>query len=112
METDERVTVPGCKHTFVREIESKDSSQVMLVDVLAGGEIPLHTHNSSATMVILSGKAKALGHKSRYVKKGDVIVKASNEPHGFTDITDDFRFVSISYGEGIKQESNWDMKYT
>ena len=76
-----------------------------------GGEVPLHSHDCAATMVVLGGSAFALGRRGRRVSKGDVVVKAPREPHGFSEVDAPFTFISISDGEGIQRETSWDMQY-
>jgi len=106
-----KIAVPGCIGTFVTEVLEEEGCQILKVDVEPGGEIPLHSHACSATMVIMRGKSRALGKGERMVKKGDVVVKAPHEPHGFTEVTEPFSFLSISDNKGIMQRDGWDMKY-
>jgi quercetin dioxygenase-like cupin family protein len=42
---------------------------------------------------------------------GDVVVKAPNEPHGFTKVEEHFEFISIADSEGIVQANDWDLEY-
>ncbi len=109
----ETIVVPGCKGTTVREIFSNGQIQIMKVDVAAQGEIPMHAHDTAATMIVVEGSATALGKSCRYVKKGDVVVKEANEAHGFSGITQPFSFISVSNGEGIMHDHGkaWDLKY-
>ena len=109
----ETIAVPGCKATTVSEIFSNGQVQVMKVDVAPNGEIPLHAHDTAATMIVVEGSATALGKACRFVKKGDIVVKEAHEAHGFSDISQPFSFISISYGNGIMQDhgKNWDLKY-
>lgn len=109
----ETIAVPGCKGTTVQEIFSDGQVQVMKVDVEPNGEIPMHSHDTPATMIVVSGSAMALGKACKYVRKGDVVVKVANEAHGFTEITEPFSFISISHGQGIMHKSgqSWDMHY-
>jgi len=106
-----KVAVPGCNKTTVQEILNDNDVHILKVDVAPGGEIPLHYHNCAATMVIIKGEASAIGKKRKTVSKGDVVIKQSEEPHGFTDIKEPFCFISISSGKGIYQDKDWDMKY-
>jgi len=112
MET-KQIKVPGCKGTTVQNLYSIPGMQVMKVDVSPGGEIPIHKHSCAATMVIMKGEAKVLGKgKDRVVRKGEVVAKDENEPHGFTEVKEPFSFISISYNDGIMQDqNNWDMEY-
>jgi quercetin dioxygenase-like cupin family protein len=103
--------VPGCAGTSVKNLTDDNGLQVLEVRVEAGGEIPLHEHDCAATMIITNGSASALGKDIKHVKKGDIVVKAPNEPHGFTDINEPFCFISISDGDGIKLENGWDMTF-
>ncbi len=105
------VEVPGCRGAFVQELLSENSVQVLKVIVEKGGEIPVHSHECAATMIVVSGRATALGKNRRIAKKGDVIVKKAGEPHGFAGIEEEFEFISVSDGNGIKQGSKWDMEY-
>ncbi len=109
----ETIAVPGCEGTTVREIFSNGQIQVMKVDVTAGGEIPMHTHDTAATMIVVEGNATALGKACRYVRKGDIVVKEANEAHGFSGISQPFSFISISEGQGIMHAhgKHWDLKY-
>src|SRR5688572_15047557 len=109
--TATKTPVPGCKGTTVQQIFSGDGVQVLRVEVQPDGEIPLHQHNCAAKMVIVQGRARALGKVERIAAKGDVIVKAANEPHGFTDVTEPFVFLSISDGDGIVKPDRWDMDF-
>jgi len=107
----ETITVPGCIGTTVKHLFSDEGQQVLMVEVTPGGEIPLHAHECSAVMVITKGKARTLGKDGRVVSKGDVVVKAPREPHGFSEIGEPFAFLSISDGKGIVSPEGWDMKY-
>ena len=108
----EIITVPGCKGTTVEELVSENDIQILKVMVEPGGEIPLHTHKCAATMVVVKGEAKVLGKKDKQIaNQGDIIVKSSMEPHGFTDVKKPFCFVSISDGKGILQNDGWDLKF-
>jgi quercetin dioxygenase-like cupin family protein len=107
----EKVAVPGCKGTTVQNLLSEEGLQILKVEVGRGGEIPLHSHECTATMVVIKGKARALGKSGQIVSKGDVVVKSPNEPHGFTDIEEPFCFISISDNKGIMLANGWDMKY-
>lgn len=108
-----QIEVPGCKGTTVQNLYTIPRMQVMKVDVSPGGEIPMHKHSCAATMVIMKGEAKALGKgKDRVVRKGEIVAKAGNEPHGFTEVKEPFSFISISYDDGImRNPNNWDMEY-
>lgn len=107
----EGVTVPGCKGTTVRELLLEDGIQILKVEVEAGGEIPLHSHECAATMVITKGSACTLGKDGRLVHAGEVVIKAPSEPHGFTGVNEHFEFISISNDKGIMKDSSWDMSY-
>lgn len=103
--------VPGCKETLVEALAEEPGLHVLRVEVGVGGEIPLHTHECAATMVIVGGSALALGSRERRVSKGDVIVKAPHEPHGFSHVEAPFTFISISDGDGIQQRTGWDISF-
>jgi quercetin dioxygenase-like cupin family protein len=107
----EMIEVPGCKGTTVRELLVDKGVQVLKVEVEPGGEIPLHSHECAATMVITKGSARTLGKDSHAVSAGDIVVKSRNEPHGFTDVSQHFEFISISDHHGIMQPNSWDMDY-
>jgi quercetin dioxygenase-like cupin family protein len=109
--TDDTIAVPGCRRTLVTKLYEERGKQILKVDVEPGGEIPLHAHECAATMIILEGTARALGKGDRIVQKGDMVVKAPQEPHGFTDVTERFSFISISDKAGIMREDAWDMVY-
>src|SRR5713226_6744271 len=96
-----RIDALGCRLTTVEALSTQEGVQVLKVRVEPGGEIPLHQHDCAATMVVVSGSARTLGKDGRLARKGDVVVKAANEPHGFVDITEPFCFISISEGGGI-----------
>lgn len=102
---------PGCQKTKVHKLHEEQGVQILRVEVEPGGEIPLHAHDCAATMVILQGSARALGKSERIVKKGDVVVKAAHEPHGFGGIKDRFAFISISDESGILRPGGWDMTF-
>lgn len=106
-----KVAVPGCKGTTAQELLFEEGMQVLKVEVEPGGEIPLHTHECAATMVIIKGRARTLGKDGRGASTGDIIVKAPNEPHGFTEVKGPFWFLSVSDNEGIMKVDGWDMKY-
>lgn len=108
---DERISVQGCRHTTVQKLYSEHGVQVLNVEMEPGGEIPLHAHECAATMVITKGRARTLGKDGRVVAAGDVVAKAPNEPHGFTQIEERFCFVSISDGGGIVRRDGWDLRY-
>jgi quercetin dioxygenase-like cupin family protein len=108
----EPIEVPGCKGTTVHELLLDEGVQVLKVEVEPGGEIPLHSHECAATMVITKGSARTLGKDARAVRTGDVVVKSPNEPHGFTDVSEQFQFISISDHSGILQKDSWDLKYS
>ena len=107
----EKVAVPGCRSTTVQKLLLEDGMQVLKVEVDPGGEIPLHTHECAATMVIVRGRARTLGKDGRVVSAGEVVVKAPNEPHGFTEVEEPFWFISISDDGGIMRANGWDIKY-
>ncbi len=107
----EILEVPGCSQTTIRKLFEEEGLQILEVEVQPGGEIPLHTHDCAATMVILDGKARALGNHERQVNRGDVVVKQPHEPHGFDGIDGPFSFVSISNENGIVRSNGWDLKY-
>ncbi|TWT40529.1 hypothetical protein RAS1_42410 [Phycisphaerae bacterium RAS1] len=108
----EKKEVPGCRGTRVQELFAGRDVQVLLVEVDPAGEIPIHVHDCAATMVIVEGEARALGTHERVVGKGDVVVKAPREPHGFSGIGKRFSFVSVSDGRGIMHNDDWDLEYT
>ncbi|MDD5068031.1 MAG: cupin domain-containing protein [Candidatus Pacebacteria bacterium] len=101
------VAVPGCPGTVVEELPSALGRQFLRVTIERGGEVPLHSHECAATMIVTHGSARKLverGNAER-VKAGDVITKAAREPHGFTEIGEEgFSFISVSGGLGIVQE--------
>jgi quercetin dioxygenase-like cupin family protein len=107
----ETLGAPGCKRTTVQKLHDERGLQILRVDVEPGGEIPLHEHDCAATMVILEGTARALGKGERVVQKGDVVVKTPHEPHGFTDISGRFSFISLSTDAGIVRPDRWDMTF-
>lgn len=107
----EKIEVPGCRGTTVQHLLSDGGMQVLMVEVAPGGEIPVHSHECSATMVITKGAARTLGKDGRVVSKGDVVVKAPREPHGFSEVREPFAFLSISDGDGIVSPKGWDMSY-
>ena len=111
MET-EKIFVTGCRETAVSKLFSDGGVQVLKVEVMSGGEIPLHEHECAATMVIIKGRARTLGNNCRIVTKGDVVIKAAKEPHGFIEITEPFEFISISYGAGIIHGNDFDIRYS
>ncbi len=106
-----RILVPGCRGTTVHQLLTERGLQVLKVEVEPGGEIPLHSHECAATMVVMKGRARTLGKDGRFAAAGDVVIKAPKEPHGFTDITEPFSFISISNEEGILREEDWDLAY-
>lgn len=107
-----KVSVPGCQGTTVQNLLQEVGLQVLKVEVEAKGEIPLHTHECAATMIVVKGGACALlGGSSRIVDVGDVIVKGPNEPHGFTNVDKPFSFISICDNDGILKERGWDITY-
>mgnify|MGYP001560673906 CR=1 FL=1 len=106
------IEVPGCEKTTVEDLLSEPGTQVMRVRVHPGGRIPLHSHECAATMVITEGRAYALGAgKSRYVDRGEVLVKGPGESHGFEDVREPFSFISISYDKGIMRPDGFDIRY-
>jgi quercetin dioxygenase-like cupin family protein len=107
----EMIEVPGCKGTTVRELLVDEEVQVLKVQVEPGGEIPLHSHECAATMVITKGSARTIGKDARAVHAGDIVIKSRNEPHGFTDVIQHFEFISISDREGIMRSDSWDLNY-
>lgn len=107
----EPIDVPGCKGTTVHELLLDEGVQVLKVEVETGGEIPLHSHECAATMVITKGSARTLGKDAHAVSAGDIVVKSRNEPHGFTDVSQHFEFISISDRNGIMKTDSWDLKY-
>jgi quercetin dioxygenase-like cupin family protein len=102
---------PGCNGTRVKKLHEEEGLQILRVDVEPGGEIPVHTHDCAATMVILEGTARAIGKGDRIVKKGDVVVKTAKEPHGFSDIKEPFSFISLSTDDGIVRPDGWNMRF-
>jgi len=111
MKAPKNMIVPGCVGTTVEMVGEGTGFQVLRVSVADGGEIPIHAHECAATMVILEGTARTLGKDGRHVKAGDVVTKAAREPHGFTDATGSFAFLSVSTGVGILNGGSWDLKY-
>jgi quercetin dioxygenase-like cupin family protein len=107
----EPIKVPGCKGTTVHELLLDEGVQVLKVEVEPGGEIPLHSHECAATMVITKGSARTLGNDPHSVGAGDIVIKSRNEPHGFTDVSEHFEFISISDHKGIMQTRSWDLNY-
>lgn len=96
--------VPGCRGTTVRKVTRAHRLQFLEVNIKQGGEVPLHTHDCAATMVITRGSARKLTGKGlgERVEAGDVVVKAAREPHGFTRIgKGGFQFISLSGSQGI-----------
>jgi quercetin dioxygenase-like cupin family protein len=108
---NESIMAPGCTGTRVQKLADFEGVQVLKVDVEPGGEIPLHTHECAATMVVIKGKARTLGECSRAVAQGDVVVKIPNEPHGFSEVREPFSFISISDNAGILRQDGWDITY-
>ena len=49
--------------------------------------------------------------KSRYVDRGEVLVKGPGESHGFEDVREPFSFISISYDKGIMRPDGFDIRY-
>lgn len=99
-----QVPVPGCTGTTMRELQSAHGLQFLEVNIERGGEVPLHTHDCAATMIVTRGVAYKLTEngKGEQVKQGDVIVKAAKEPHGFTSVGEEgFQFISLSDNGGI-----------
>jgi len=117
MLSQEHIRVPGCSGVTVREMPSAHGLHILEVNVAPGGEIPLHTHDCAATMIITRGSACKLisGGSGDYVGPGDVVRKAKGEPHGFSAIGEDgFQFISFSDGDGILREhsdDDWDLRY-
>ena len=107
----QKVAVPGCRGTTVQHLLSEEGLQILKVEVAPGGEIPLHSHECRATMVITKGKALSLGKNGQLVSRGSVVTKCPNEQHGFTNIEKPFSFISISDSRGIMLGDGWDMKY-
>lgn len=109
------MTVPGCAGTTVRELRPVHGLQFLEVNIERGGEVPLHTHECAATMIVTRGSARKLTEngKSELVKSGDVIAKAAREPHGFTEVGEEgFQFISLSDNGGIvRQVGNLDMAF-
>lgn len=106
-----KIEVPGCAKTTVRRLHEESGLSILLVEVEPGGEIPLHTHTCAASMVVVSGSALTLGKNGRIVKKGDVVTKAALESHGFTNVNEQFSFISIADLDGILLSDGWDMEY-
>ncbi|HLC79759.1 MAG TPA: hypothetical protein VJG83_05055 [archaeon] len=108
---NEFVKVPGCKETEVKELYHDNQTQISVVQVARGGEIPMHCHDCAATMIITKGSAKAIGKDYKIVKNGDIVVKKPKEAHGFTQIKEPFEFISVSEGNGIMHNGEFDIKY-
>lgn len=110
-----QVAVPGCRGITVRELQPAHGLQFLEVNIERGGEVPLHTHECAATMIVTRGSARKLAGngKSELVKPGDVITKAAKEPHGFAEVGEEgFQFISLSDNEGIvRQGGNLDMTF-
>lgn len=111
---NQEIVVPGCLGTTVRKLKSNHGLQFLEVTIAHGGEVPLHTHECAATMIVTHGSARKLtgDGKEELVKPGDVITKQAHEPHGFADIGDEgFRFISLSENDGIVQGETMDIAF-
>lgn len=96
--------IKGCPGTSVKKMPPVHGLQCLQVTILPGGEVPLHSHECAATMIVVSGRARKLTRtgKGQFVKAGSVVVKTAGEPHGFTEVSPEgFRFISLSEGKGI-----------
>jgi len=92
-----------CEKTSVQEIFSQHNTQVLLVEIAPGGEVPPHHHEVPCTIHILEGSGAWYDGVNRCrVKAGDVYHKQAGQVHGFSDIgSDGLRFTSVSYGAGL-----------
>lgn len=105
------IPVPGCSATTAELLLQADGVQILRVRVAVGGEIPTHAHDCAAAMFVVAGSATAVGEESRVVHAGDVVVKAKREPHGFTNVTAPFSFISVSSDGGILRDGGWDLQF-
>jgi len=112
------MNVTGASQTTAQIIEQGADQQVQIVEIHAGGQIPLHSHDIGSSYIVLEGSGRLLGKTERTVKAGDVFYIPANQPHGWTDVSGKtLRFVSVSSGHGIYKkhatasEGEWNIKY-
>jgi len=92
-----------CEETSVSELFNQFNTQVLLVEVSPGGEIPPHYHQVACTIHILSGSGVWFdGTSYQPVEAGDVYHKEAGQIHGFSQIGEaGLKFTSTSYGKGL-----------
>jgi len=97
-----------CKNTSIQELFNQHNTQVLLVEIKPGGEVPAHHHEVPCTIQILSGSGVWYDGVNRcQVKAGDVYHKQAGQVHGFSGIgTDGLQFTSVSYGVGLMDAEN------
>jgi len=95
--------IDECKKTTVQNIFNRYNTQVLLVRIEEGGEVPPHSHEVPCSIQILRGSGIWFdGDKNHQIKKGDLYHKESGQVHGFSDIGHEgLEFISVSYGDGI-----------
>lgn len=103
--------LPGCVKTTVQEIYTHNDLQILKVDVEHNGEVPMHTHKSNVTMLVLSGFAHVIGDNNYVVQKGDIIKVKPEQPHGFTRVEQNLSFISIIEGDNLIQNGKYDISY-
>ena len=112
------VNQPGFEQVQAEVVESGGAHQIQIVEVAAGGSVPLHSHNVDASFVVIDGSGTFLSAdgNERPVQQGDAVHVPANEPHGWRSGRGSLRFASISNEPGIYQgadgedgEGEWDI---
>lgn len=89
--------------------------QIILVDVLPDGEIPMHAHDDDAHMDVVGGSATIRSmdeDNGKLVQVGDHVLFAAGHMHGFRAGPNGLRFLSTN--GGIVDEENvdlWDLQF-
>lgn len=88
--------------------------QQVLVKVSPGGEIPLHSHNVDARMMIVSGSGKVLSDDPEInqstVQGGTCVFFEKMKAHGFQAGDEGLSFVSDNGGI-VDEHHRWDLEF-
>ncbi len=91
----------------------RGQEQSVLVQANSGAMIPLHTHDTDATMIIVSGSGRVLSEdpsaNGREVEPGHCVFFEARKPHGFEAGPNGLRFISRNGGI-VDGDGNWDLQ--
>lgn len=91
----------------------RDQHQSVLVQAGPGAVIPLHTHDTDAEMIIVSGSGQVLSEDpdahGREVAPGHCVFFEARKPHGFQAGAGGLSFISKNGGI-VDGDGDWDLQ--